>query len=108
MMERRQHVRYPASVPGRCIQDGGAEFPIQVVNISTVALLARATKAFIPRRAGRLRLQLNEGLFECTAVCVRASDCPPWEGAFLFTDVAPESAGRLETFLERLKAGIAP
>ena len=84
------------------------DFPIQVVNISTVALLARATRAFVPRKAGRLRLELKEGPFECEAVCVRVSEAPPWEGAFLFTDVAPESAERLETFLERLKAGAAP
>ncbi len=108
MVERRKHVRYAASVPGRCAQEGIPEFPVQVINISTVAVLVRATRSFLPLKAGRLRLELKEGPFACDAVCVRASDAPPWEGAFLFTDVAPESAERLEAFHERLKGSAAP
>ncbi len=107
MEERRRHARYPTSVPGRCRLEGGAEFPIETVNISAVALLARSTQPFYSPRKAWFRLELREGTFECEAVCVRVSQSAPWEGAFLFTDVAPESAERLEAFLERLRASAA-
>ncbi|MGC8724406.1 MAG: PilZ domain-containing protein [Acidobacteriota bacterium] len=103
MDERRRHVRYPVSVPGRCAQPGQPETSIQVLNLSAASLLARSPQPFLQLKTAHLKVELQEGLVECEAVCVRATTAPPWEGAFLFTEVAPESAERLESFLERLR-----
>jgi|YelNatPaOPRAMG01_1025707.scaffolds.fasta_scaffold23125_5 hypothetical protein len=105
MEERRRHVRYPVSVPGRCVQPGRPEVAIQVLNLSAASLLARSPQPFLQLKAARLRVELQEGTVECEAVCVRATTAPPWEGAFLFTEVDPESAERLGSFLERLGGG---
>ena len=102
MDERRSHVRYPVSVPGRCSQPGQSEVSIQVLNLSAASLLARSPQPFLQLKAAHLKVELEEGLVECEAVCVRSTTAPPWEGAFLFTEVAPEAAERLESFLERL------
>lgn len=108
MDERRRHVRYPVSIPGRCNQPGRPDTAIEVVNLSVASLLARSSEPFLQLKTARLRFELQDGPVECDAVCVRASSSPPWEGAFLFTDVAPQSAERMEAFLERLEEGYRP
>lgn len=105
MDERRRHARYPVSAPGRCLQPGRPEGAIQVVNVSLGSLLARGNAPFAHLKTARLRVELDVGGFECEAVCVRASEAPPWEGAFIFTRLPPESAERLGAFLKRLGTG---
>lgn len=75
---------------------------MDVVNLSREAVLVRGPAPFHLLKRATVRLNLGPTPFEAEAVCVRVSQGPPHEGAFLFLDPPESAQGALETFLNDL------
>ncbi|MGC8763323.1 MAG: PilZ domain-containing protein [Acidobacteriota bacterium] len=101
-VERRRSPRHRISLRGRILPAGGQEVPVEVVNLSLEAALVRGPLPFRLLRKATLRMALGKETFESAAVCVRASEKEPWEGAFLFLSPSERALSALETFLRSL------
>lgn len=101
-VERRRRPRHRISLRGRLIPAGGRDLPVEVINVSLEAALVRGPRPFRLLQKATLRMGLGKETFETPAVCVRASEEEPWEGAFLFLSPPANALSALETFLRSL------
>ncbi len=101
-VERRRSPRHRISLRARLSPAGGPDLPVEVVNLSLEAALVRGPRPFRLLQKATLRMGLGKETFETAAVCVRASDQEPWEGAFLFLSPSDRARSSLETFLRSL------
>jgi|GEM_PF-1209153 hypothetical protein len=101
-VERRRSPRRRISLRGRLVPAGGQDLPVEVINLSLEAALVRGPLPFRLLQKAALRIALGKETFETAAVCVRASEKEPWEGAFLFLSPSDRALSSLETFLRSL------
>src|SRR2546430_1857868 len=104
--ERRRAPRAAVAVPVRVVENGGTEWEATSVDLSTVGVKLRSSRAVNPGRAAKLSFALpdGDGALEVSAMLVR-SDGRGY--AFDFVSPTDGQLGRLREFVQRRGAGPA-
>ena len=104
--ERRRAPRAAVAVPVRVVENGGTEWEATSVDLSTVGVKLRSSRAVNPGRAAKLSFALpdGDGALEVSAMLVR-SDGRGY--AFDFVSPTDDQLGRLREFVQRGGAGPA-